>query len=156
MPNPAPVDARAASKFTLFHSAVLLLSYALARHDLVHHLDSPVFGWRPADGASIALNYYRNGFRFCFPQVFWGTSGNGYVETELPLEQFVTAVLFKVFGVHDYVNLIIPLLCGFAMVWLTYCWGRHFFDSLTGFVAAWLVAVAPIHIMLTNTGLWAD
>jgi hypothetical protein len=126
------------------------------RLEIFHNLDSPVFGWRPADGASVAINFYRNGFRLLYPQVFWGWGGKGYVETEFPLEQFGTAVLFKVFGVHDYVNLILPLLCGFGLVWLTYCWGRRFFDARVGLYAAWLVAVAPVHVMLTDTGLWAD
>ncbi len=138
------------------HFAVLLVAYTLARYELLGRLESPVLGWRPADGAGIALNYLRHGFRFFFPQVLWGTSGGGYVEMEFPLAPYVTALLFKIFGVHEYVNLFVPLACGFGLVWVTYCWGRRFIDPLVGLVAGGVVAVTPVLIMLTNTGLWAD
>jgi hypothetical protein len=140
----------------LLHFVLLAFTFLVARHELLARWRSPIFGWRPADGGGIALNYYRNGFKLFYPQVLWGTSGNGYVEMEFPLAPYLTALLFKVFGVHEYVQLIVPFASGFGLVWLTYCWGRRYFGAMVGLVAGLLVAVSPVLIMLTNTGLWAD
>ena len=53
----------------------LLAVYLLAHWELWHRIGSPTFGWRPTDLASIALNYYPDGFDFFYPQVFWGGGG---------------------------------------------------------------------------------
>src|SRR5262245_48409197 len=103
--------------------AIPALAYVFARRDLVDHLDSPVFGWRPADMASIALGFLRNGFHLLYPQIFWGGDGPGYVETEFPLIPFLTAILFKVFGAHEVLWLVIPQLCGLGLVFATYAFG---------------------------------
>src|SRR5262249_43462440 len=68
----------------------------------------------------------------------------------------ITALLFKVFGVHEQLQLVAPFATAAGLVWLTYAWGRRRFDGTVGFLSAWLVAVSPVLIMLTNTGLWAD
>jgi len=135
---------------------LLLCAYALARWDLIQHWDSPVFGWRPADLASIALSYYRNGFHFAYPQVFWGGNGPGYVEMEFPIVPFVTGFLLKLLGVHEFVFVLLPLLCGFGLVWITYRFGSYFFDAKAGVAGGLIVAAVPVLVMLTNQGQYAD
>jgi predicted membrane-bound mannosyltransferase len=56
--------------------------------------------WRQADCFTIALNYYQNGFHFFKPQVHFLFEQNGYAAGEFPLIYFVSALLFKIFGVH--------------------------------------------------------
>ena len=56
--------------------------------------------WRQADCYTIALNYYQNGFHFFKPQVHFLFTQNGYAAGEFPIIYFVSALLFKVFGVH--------------------------------------------------------
>ena len=138
------------------HLGLLLLLFAAARWQLLGHLDSPVVGWRPTDMAAIALSYYRNGFHFLYPQVFWGVSGHGYVEMEFPLVPFTTAILLKVLGEHEWVNVICPLAFGFGLVWVTYSFGRYLRNGTVGFVAGLVVALAPNLVMLTDTGIYAD
>lgn len=158
MPSDLPTGQgqRSLNRHGAIHVVVLLVSFVLARYELLSRLDSPVFGWRPADGGGIALNYFRHGFRFLYPQVLWGTSGNGYVEMEFPLIPYSTALLFKVFGAHEWVQLVLPMAAGLGLVWLTYCAGRRYFDARIALLAAWLVAVTPVLVMLTDTGIWAD
>jgi 4-amino-4-deoxy-L-arabinose transferase-like glycosyltransferase len=141
---------------TRVHAALLLVVYLLARLDLLHHLDSPIVGWRPADLASIALNYSRNGFHLFHPQILWGGQGPGYVEMEFPIVPFLTGVLFKLFGVHDLLDLVAPLACGFGLVWVTSRLASRLFDARAGLAAGAVVAVAPSLVFLTTTGLYPD
>ena len=109
---------------------VLFVVYCAARVAVLRRLDAPTFGWRPTDLASIALNYYRNGFHFAQPQVMWGGAGPGYVEMEFPLQVFATALLFKLFGAHDWLCLIFPSIWGFGLVWVTANFSRYLFGPI--------------------------
>src|SRR5215831_7027951 len=137
-------------------AAILLAVYVLARLTLSFSFSAPVFGWRPADMASISLNYTRNGFHFLYPQVAWGGDGPGYVEMEFPIVPFLTGILLEIFRFDARVFLIIPNLCGLGIVWLTYRFAAFLFDERVAIAAGIMAAVSPPLIMLTTTGLWAD
>ncbi len=130
--------------------------YCLARLELLSRLHAPTFGWRPTELAGIAVNYYRNGFHFAYPQIMWGGAGAGHVEMEFPLQPFLTALLFKLFGLHDSLNEVLPFLCGFALVWAVAEFGRYLFGDLAGLAAGVNVALSPTLVYLTTTGMWPD
>ena len=75
-------------------------SILFKRPQSVHH-------WRQSDCASIALNYYQTGMHFFQPQTHNLTSDNnttGYCATsELPIGYYFIAILYKVFGYHDFI-----------------------------------------------------
>ena len=78
--------------------------------------DVVILEWRPTDLAAIALNYYRNGFDFLHPQILWGGNGPGYVEMEFPLTPVLASpCCIRVFGVHDWVALAIPMMFGIGL-----------------------------------------
>ena len=134
----------------------LLAVYCVARLGLVAQLDAPTFGWRPTDLASIALNYYRNGFHFAYPQVLWGGAGAGHVEMEFPLQAFTTALLFKLFGVHDGLCVVLPLAFGFGLVWIVGEFATYLFGEVAGLAAAVNLALSPTLVYITTTGMWPD
>lgn len=82
-------------------------SILLKRPQSVHH-------WRQADCASITLNYYQNGMHFFQPQTHNLTSDQnttGYcAPSELPLEYYFIAVLYKIFGYHDLIYRLVNTL----------------------------------------------
>ena len=135
---------------------ILLAVYLLAHWELWGRISAPTFGWRPTDLAGIAINYYRNGFHFFYPQVMWGGAGAGHVEMELPLQSFLTALLFKVFGQHDALSEVFPLAFGFGIVWVTAAIGRYRFGDVAGLAAGLGVALSPTQVNITSYGMWAD
>jgi hypothetical protein len=141
---------------TVRHLLVLVIVYLVAHWELWHRISAPTFGWRPTDLASIAINYYRNGFDFFYPQVMWGGAGAGHVEMEFPLQPFLTALLFKAFGQHDALTEVLPLAFGFGIVWVTCALGRYLFGDVAGLAAGVGVAISPTLVNITSYGMWAD
>ena len=138
-----------------YHLPLLVLVALLARIAFIFDGEPIILGWRPADMAGIALNYFRNGFHLFYPQVSWGGNGPGYVETEFPIIPFLTAVLYRIFGVHEWVALILPMLSGLGLVAVVYFFARRMFGNLGGLVAGLFTAVSPTLCELT-TSLWPD
>jgi hypothetical protein len=135
---------------------VLPAVYLLAHWELWGRIAAPTFGWRPTDLAGIAINYYRHGFHFFYPQVMWGGAGAGHVEMELPLQSFLTALLFKVFGQRDALSEVCPLVFGFGIVWITAMFGRYLYGDVAGLAAGVSVALSPTLVNITSYGMWAD
>ena len=134
--------------------ATAALTFA-AQMAVLSQRDVVILEWRPADLAAIALNYYRNGFDFLHPQILWGGNGPGYVEMEFPLLPYSVALLYSVFGVHDWVALVIPMICGIGLAVVVNRLTRHFFGSAAGLIAGLLAATTPTWLAM-STGLWPD
>ena len=134
--------------------ATVALTFAL-QLAVLSQRDVVILEWRPADLAAIALNYYRNGFDFLHPQILWGGNGPGYVEMEFPLLPYCIALLYSVFGVHDWVALAIPMMCGIGLAVVVNRLATHFFGAAAGLIAGLFVATAPTWLAM-STGLWPD
>src|SRR5512143_1360814 len=50
------------------HILILSLIYLASRLPVFFNLDHVVISWRPADNASMALNFFRNGLNILHPQ----------------------------------------------------------------------------------------
>ncbi len=90
--------------------ALTLRCYGLTAPLLDYH------SWRQADTASIARNYAANGYRLPYPQVDWGGRTPGYVESEFPLYTYGLALLYGIFGTHDWLGRLLTALYGAAAV----------------------------------------
>jgi 4-amino-4-deoxy-L-arabinose transferase-like glycosyltransferase len=106
-------------------------------------IDAVIRGWDGCDLGSIARNYLRNGFHLFYPQIDWGGNGTGYVEMHFPLIPFLTAKLYALFGLHEELAIIFPILSGIGTVLAVYIFARHLFDATVGFIAGIFVALSP-------------
>lgn len=87
-------------------AAIAILAWGVASWALVRPFD-PVTdwnGWRQADTQTIALNLMRPGSSILQPQIAWGGSGPGYVETEFQLYAWTSAALMHLFGPEEWVS----------------------------------------------------
>lgn len=90
----------------LFIFILFVVSLFYGYHQIIFKKPQSIHQWRQADCASIALNYYQNGMNFFEPQVNnltseGGTSGK-CMTSEVPLLYYSSAILYKVFGYHDF------------------------------------------------------
>lgn len=88
---------------------VLLLTLAMYYHydEILLKRPQSTHKWRQTDCASLALNYYQNGMKFFTPETHnltsdGGTSGKA-ATSEVPLLYFFVALLYKIFGYHEYI-----------------------------------------------------
>ena len=125
--------------------AILLLTVAVR----LYHIDFPVGGfmaWRQADTAAMAKNYYLNGYQFGSPQIDWGGSSPGYVETEFPLFPFLIAALYKIFGMTELWGRILAVACSCATVFGLYKLVRLMLGEQTALWSAAIYAILPLNV----------
>src|SRR5207249_2689401 len=83
--------------------AIWILAVA-ARLVLINQPYVDHWSWRQSDVAAIARNFYEGGFRFAYPQIDWAGDATGYVGTEFPILPFLTAICYKVAGIHEWIG----------------------------------------------------
>jgi 4-amino-4-deoxy-L-arabinose transferase-like glycosyltransferase len=106
--------------------------------------------WRQVDTASVARTFHEERFNIFYPQVNWG-GRNAYVEMEFPLLPAISAVLYKVFGPHEYIGRVVTMAFSTAMIAALYGLGRELYGATGGLAAAFLLAVSPAAVFFGRT-----
>jgi hypothetical protein len=83
-------------------------------HNILFKKPQSVHNWRQSDCASLTLNYYQNGMKFFQPETHNLTS-RGFTSgkaatSEIPILYYTIAILYKIFGYHDYIYRILNTL----------------------------------------------
>lgn len=104
--------------------------------------------WRQTDCLSIAKNYYDHGMNFFKPEIHnqLGDNGtSGYSAGELPLLYYSAAVLWKIFGVHEWIYRLLVLVISFVGFFALYrTISKLLKDNFWGAVGAFLIFTSPI------------
>jgi hypothetical protein len=67
-------------------------------------------GWRQADTQTIARNFLKPGSDILHPQINWGGTGPGYLESEFQLYTYLVAQVMKVFGISEWPGQLLSLM----------------------------------------------
>lgn len=132
----------------VFVLALMLRCYALNAPLLDYH------SWRQADTAAIARNYALNGFQLLYPQVDWGGSTPGYVESEFPLYSYTLALLYGAFGVHEWLGRLMSAIASAATAAALFGLVRELrgpHATQTGLFAGVALALMPFPIYFGRT-----
>ncbi|MFN8321579.1 MAG: hypothetical protein U0T74_02865 [Chitinophagales bacterium] len=95
------------SKLNFIKGTLILASCALALFFIYDYLavfslrPQSMHAWRQTDGASFALNYYLDNLKFFEPRLHSLDAEGGKTIAEFPLLYYLTAMLYKVFGIHE-------------------------------------------------------
>src|SRR5665647_1910268 len=95
----------------VFIILLILISWYYHYPQILLKKPQSVHNWRQSDCASITLNYYQNGMKFFQPEVHGlvsdsFTSGKA-ATSEIPFFYYAIALLYKIFGYHDYIYRIV-------------------------------------------------
>jgi hypothetical protein len=98
----------------LFILLLILISWYYHYPQILLKKPQSVHNWRQSDCASITLNYYQNGMKFFQPEIHGLisdhlTSGKA-ATSEIPFLYFGIALLYKIFGYHDFIYRLVNTL----------------------------------------------
>lgn len=102
--------------------------------------------WRQADTASIARHFFLNGFNILHPQIYWGGSGPGYVESEFQLYPFLVAVLYWIIGEHLWLGRFVSLLFSIATFKIFHMLARKISSENAAAWSLGFLVISPIFI----------
>lgn len=107
--------------------------------------------WRQTFTAMIARNFYENGYRILYPQIDYAGGNPGYVPLEFPLYQFIVAMLYKVFGVHDYIGKLISIIFSIGTMFFLFKLTKIYYDEKIALYAVSVFAFLPLSIFYSQT-----
>ncbi|NLO73845.1 MAG: phospholipid carrier-dependent glycosyltransferase [candidate division WS1 bacterium] len=70
--------------------------------------------------AAIAKNFYLHGYHLLSPEVDWTADQPNYLDPEFPLVAFLAALLYPVFGVHEWIGRLVAMGFGLGMLLVAY------------------------------------
>ncbi len=104
----------------------IALCFLYGYHKTYHKRPFSIHQWRQTDCVSFTKNYYEEGMHFMQPKIHWQGTIEGKTISEFPLMNYTVAVLWKVFGEHEYIYrftelilYLIAMLFLFVMIYTT-------------------------------------
>lgn len=135
----------------IFLVASVILFSTLIRF---YNINGAMFDFNPcrqAATAAIARNYVQDQDpRFLLPKVDNEGSNPGYFMFEFPVLAFATSLLIKVFGQHNWVFRIIPILLFALSGALFYILCRHVVGARTALISLIFYSIAPMSILMSR------
>lgn len=93
--------------------------------------------------APIALNFYEHGYNILWPETDYSADRPAYIEIEFQLVTWLTALLYRVFGVHEWVGRLVAIAFSVGSVWLLYLLARWHIGRTAATYALLYYAFAP-------------
>ena len=125
--------------------AIWILAVA-ARLVLINQPYVDHWSWRQSDVAAIARNFYEGGFRFAYPQIDWAGDATGYVGTEFPILPFLTAICYKVAGIHEWIGRSQAVIFFAVSLPFFFLLVREVFDNTAAAWATFFFSFAPLNV----------
>lgn len=110
--------------------------------------------YRQTECLSIALNYYERSMNFFYPELHLLFSDNhttGYSVGEFPILYYLTALLWKIAGVHEFIPRLVNILLVFLGLFYLFRLGKNLFDAWWGIIIPLLFFTSPILIYYGNS-----
>lgn len=106
--------------------------------------------WRQTDTYSIAVNFLKYEFNILKPQFNYDGSSGNYVQLELQIITFITALLFKIFGVYPIIARLVVILFFMGSVYYFYKIAKMFCSKTGTIVALVVYGFLPINIIYSR------
>lgn len=133
------------------HTKVLLYIFLIGLAFRLWGITNPLLdfhSWRQTLTASVAQNFFTDGMNLFSPSTNFI---NENFEFEFHLYTYIVALLYKVFGVHDWLGRLVAVAFLMGTMWVLYLLGKRYFDERVAAVAVAFFAVLPMSVYYTRT-----
>ncbi|MBI5375824.1 MAG: glycosyltransferase family 39 protein [Candidatus Schekmanbacteria bacterium] len=116
-------------------------------------IDNPIadeHAWRQTNRAMIARNFSNNGMNFLYPQVDWAGKSSGYAQTEFPIYPYAVALLYKLFGVNEYLGRLISIFFFTITLLFIYKLTRKLWNQEIALLASFSFSILPLNLFFTR------
>jgi hypothetical protein len=146
---------RNAALFIVYMVIITVLTLAYDYPETLMKRPQSIHNWRQCDGSSIALNYYQEGMHFFRPQTHMLYSDGyttGYAApSEIPILYYFVAILYKIFGYHEFIFRMVNLLIFFiGLFYLFRLADSVLHDVFYAAVVTLLIFSAPVLVYYAN------
>ncbi|MFS2175931.1 ArnT family glycosyltransferase [Rhizobium pisi] len=146
----------AARSYLSLDTAILLGILLIAIVFRFHKITLPLvdgFSWREISTAMMADNFQQRSWNIFFPEVSWTGPGPSYQGREFQIVSYLTALLYQLFGWHDWFGRMVAAFFGLVTVFSLHrltalCW-----DEIHAHAAALAYALMPAAIMIDSSFL---
>jgi hypothetical protein len=147
-------------------AAILILGAALR----FNHITQPfngMFRWRQTSTAMMASNFYHRSWNIFYPQVSWTGTDPGYQGREFQTITYIAALLYLIFGEHDWIGRSVAVCFGLWGIFALYhlirriwgeeraLWGAAVMSLLPGSICIERCFLPdPAMVALMTTSVW--
>ncbi len=93
--------------------------------------------------APIAKNFYEDGYNILWPETDYSADRPGYIEIEFQLVTFLTALLYPIFGIHEWVGRAVTISFSIGSLILIYALLRRYLGERPAAFGLLFFAFAP-------------
>ena len=145
-----------ARNYPSLNTAILLGILVVAIVFRFHKITLPLvdgFSWREISTAMMADNFQQRSWNIFLPEVSWTGPGPSYQGREFQIVSYLTALLYQLFGWHDWFGRVVAAFFGLVTVFSLHrltalCW-----DRMHAHAAALAYALMPAAIMIDSSFL---
>ncbi|MCV9999712.1 glycosyltransferase family 39 protein [Pararhizobium sp. YC-54] len=122
----------------------------------LHDVQQPLvdaFSWREASTAMMADNFYARSWNIFFPEVSWTGPDPAYQGRELQIISYITALLYTVFGWHDWLGRLVAAVFGAWGVFALHRLLNRVWDPVHANAGAFLLAIMPGAVFIDQSFL---
>ncbi|WP_132052392.1 ArnT family glycosyltransferase [Pseudocnuella soli] len=120
------------------------------------HIGQPFnddFAWRQASTAMMAENFFTTDWNIFFPQVNWSGPGPSYQGREFQTITYISALLYKIFGQHDWIGRSVAVVFGVWGIFALHQLVRIVWDRKHALTAGAVMAFTPFAVFMDRSFL---
>lgn len=122
---------------------------ALALLLRLYKINSPILDLYPVrqeQCAMVARNFFRESLNIFNGKVDWFGNLNSSWYLELPLVSYLAAILYKIFGIHEFLGRLVAVFFSTCSLGIFYLLVRDFFDETTALLSLLVFTISPLNI----------